>query len=191
MEPALAEAKSRQAGIFPARGRVVQRTAFALAAASLLVVIGTLASVRGTWSGDTSGPPDPRYAPGQHVDVPPAVYSSTPYTLLFFGTSTCAACQRSEPAIETLTAEFSADPQTRLAVVGSAASPESGADFARRVGLESRLVQLDFSSLRVKYVPTTLLATRTGEILFAREGVLTRADVQAIRHVLRSPAIPR
>jgi hypothetical protein len=171
-----------------ARDRVIQRTAFALACASVLVIMGTLASIGGTWSDGSSGPPDPRYAVGQHVDVPSAVYSSTPYTLMFFATSTCAACQRSEPAIEALTAEFSADPQTQLAVVGSAASPESGVDFAHRVGLESRFVQLDFASLRVRYIPTTLLTARTGEILFAKEGALTPVDVQAIRRTLgRAP----
>ncbi len=123
------------------------------------------------------------YAVGGRIDVPPSVYTATPYTVILFARSTCAFCERAKPLFAQLATALADDPAVRMVMVSAASGGAGDRDYARAIGLdEGRLVVVDPGSLKLKTVPTIVLVDREGRVQFSHEGVPSPADLEELRH---------
>jgi hypothetical protein len=151
---------------------LLRRAATFISIACALLLIGTavIAAVPALRArlglGMVSGP---AYTVGDPVDVPSTIYESAPHTLLIFVRSSCPACQSYRPAFAALVgmARKSNIQVTILVRNGD----ESERQYALDLGLEEdRVKTVDFSKLRLRRVPTTLLVDSRGLIYFSQEG---------------------
>ena len=158
---------------------LIGRVATAVAVASLALVAVTAVAVARPDVRDAIGVgPTPAYARHGHIDVPAAVYSSSPYTLVLFARSTCPVCRQSVPLLGRLIQESrAAGVQVRLLSVAPVADDEL--TYAQAIGLDaSQVVGANLKALRVKRVPTVVLVDRQGEIHYAREGAAPTAELE-------------
>lgn len=115
-------------------------------------------------AGISPTPPPPAYEVGETIDVDASLYSTTPHTLLIFGRSTCAACQKSQP----MYADFvrmagTVGIPTRLVTTERDLGPEI--EFAGAMGIPAdHVVQMTPKVLRVTRVPLLILIDSTGVI---------------------------
>ena len=132
-----------------------------------------------------SVPVTPEYVAGQQIDVPAALYDSTKYTLIYFASATCGACQRSKASLSQMTSEVSRRAGTRVMLVTSQAFREQELGFGRELGLDDPgIVALNLATLRLKRVPTVVLVDHTGRVLASHVGVLEDGDRQSILDTL-------
>jgi hypothetical protein len=161
------------------RDALLGRVALWFAAACVVVVAATvlmfaLPAVRDYLSGR---PALVSYVEGDLIDLPPAVYSSTANTIFLFSQFSCRACQASKPVMAAIVADLARRPNVQVVLVTDDASPEEEQVFAVEVGIDSSHVhRTDLRGLRLRLVPTIVLADKAGKILMAREGLLTESD---------------
>ena len=121
--------------------------------------------------------PTPAYAVGDLIDLNPALYRSSHRTVFMFSRFSCSACQASQRVMADIVADVAKHPDARVVLVVADSSPDEERSFAGKLGLEpSQIHQTDLRTLRVRQVPTMVLADRAGRILMAREGLLTESD---------------
>jgi hypothetical protein len=78
-------------------------------------------------------------------------------------------------------------PDVRVMMV-SGSTDEHNEIFAADVGLHpSDLIRTDMSMLRLRYIPALVVADKTGQILLAREGLLTETDRNDVMRAVRPP----
>src|SRR5262245_15936032 len=116
---------------------VIGRIAIALAVASLALVTVTAVAVARPDVRDALGlGPAPAYVLHGHIDVPAAVYASSPYTLVLFARSTCPVCRQSVPSFARLVQKSKAEGvQVRLLSVAPVAADEHA--YAQAIGLDT------------------------------------------------------
>jgi hypothetical protein len=123
----------------------------------------------------------PAYAVGQRVDVPAGLYDAAPLTLLLFTRSSCPACERAKPAFAELTAALRDRAAVRVTMVVDEGQQAGEREYLRDVGLaEDRLAVVDFRTLRLRRVPTTVLVDRDGRVLHTQEGEPSAQDVAGL-----------
>jgi thioredoxin-related protein len=128
------------------------------------------------------------YRVGERIDVSPHVYENSPLTLLVFTRSNCAACQAAKPALKNIAGHLKATPAQMILVVGSPdASSEIG--YASEIGLDrTRIAGVNLTALRLQSVPTLVLVSRSGEVLYTTEGPPSDQQQQELFQVVRSNA---
>lgn len=166
---------------------VLGRIAAGAAAASLVLVTVTAVAVASPSVRHAVGfGSAPAYATHGRIDVPSAIYESSPHTLVVFARSTCTVCQRSVPFLAQLVREAArAGVQVRL--LSSAPLTSDELAYARALGLDpTQVVATDWKTLRVKRVPTLVLVNQRGEIDYAREGSVPALEQEDLLRQLRS-----
>lgn len=134
-----------------------------------------------SWLGLQTGR-QPAYKVGDRIDVPSTLYRQTPYTLLLFIRSNCGACQSAKPGMAELVARLK-NMSVPTVVIASGTHADDESAYARDLGLgASQLVALDLSTLHLQVVPTLVLVNEKGEVKYAKEGVPSDADRQALAH---------
>jgi hypothetical protein len=162
------------------RGERFAQLAIALAVAGVAVVGATAALVARPDLRDRLGLTPGTYAVKQVVDVPPDIYDSSSYTLLIFARSTCEVCQRSSGFLRRLAGE-SASAGMGVRLISSTPLAESELVFARVLGLaDGQVAPVDLKTLRLRRVPTIVLADRQGAIHYAREGAVPASEQEDV-----------
>jgi len=167
---------------------VIGRIAIAVAVSCLALVTLTAVAVARPDFRDALGlGPAPAYVVRGHIDVPPAVYASSPYTIVLFARSTCPVCRQSVPSfIRLVEKSKAAGVQVRLLSVAPVAEDELA--YAKAIGLDTtEVVGADLKALRVKRVPTVVLVNSQGEIQYAREGATPTMELEDFVRRLTSP----
>jgi hypothetical protein len=117
------------------------------------------------------------YADGDSIDLGPATYNTNPRTVFFFTRFSCGACEASKPVMAGIVADLTKRPGVQITLVTPEALPEEEELFALELGIvPSRIHRTDLRRLRLRLVPTMVLADRSGRILMVREGRLTESD---------------
>jgi len=149
------------------------------------LVLGTLLllAAGGTRSGaeaQASG-----YVVGTTIDLPAELVSGADRTILVFARSSCAACRRSTPALQSLVAAASASPATQVLLVTSAREDrDADRALAAEIGLTGAQVhRAPFDRLRLKVVPSIIVVDRAGVVLDAHVGA---PDPEATARLLRA-----
>jgi hypothetical protein len=138
----------------------------------LIVLALTIALV--LWpsiAGATPDDPAPRpaaYQPGGVIDTPAAWHEASPFTLVLFAQANCGACQRAQPFLATLAADFAGRAPVVLVTPGGTAGDSA---FGRSLGLADADMHPAPAGLRARVTPTLVLVDRTGRIRLAWEGV--------------------
>jgi hypothetical protein len=167
-------------------GERLGRIAIALAVTAVVIVGATAALVARPDLRARLGLAPEAYAVRQVVDVPPAIYNSSSYTLLIFARSTCDVCQRSAKFLSRLAGQ-TAGAGAGVRLVSSAPVVASELAFARALGLsDAQVAPVDLKTVRVRRVPTIVLVDRHGEIHYAREGAVSTSDQEAVIKTLVS-----
>jgi hypothetical protein len=100
--------------------------------------------------------------------------------MLLFVRSSCAACQSAKPAMADLAARLR-QMSVPTIVIASGKHADGESEYIRDLGVSaSQLVALDLSNLRLQVVPTLVLVARNGEVKYAKEGVPSEPDQQAL-----------
>lgn len=129
----------------------------------------------------------PAYAAGERIDVPARIYGSTPFTVLIFTRSSCAACERARPVVADLVTALRDRASVRLTMIVDENTQAAERQYLRDVGLaEDGLAAADFRTLRLRRVPTTVLVDRDGRVLHAREGELLASDAAELLRIATS-----
>ena len=114
------------------------------------------------------------YTVGDRLDLDPATFTSSARTLFLFSRFSCGACQASKPTMAAIVADLAKRPDTHVVLVVPDAVPDEERLFALELGLDpSQILRTDLHRLRLRQVPTMVLADESGKILIAREGRLT------------------
>ncbi len=132
------------------------------------------------------------YTVGDRLDLDPATFTSSARTLFLFSQFSCGACQASKPTMAAMVADLAERPDTQVFLVVPDAVPEEERLFATELGLApSRILRTDLRRLRLRQVPTVVMADDSGKILLAREGRLTETDRRDVLEIARvSPTRP-
>jgi hypothetical protein len=129
------------------------------------------------------------YAEGGFIDLDPSTFASTPRTLFLFSRFSCGACQASKPVMAALVVDLALRPDVQIVLVTDDAVPEEERVFARELGIDaSHIHRTDLRRLRLRRVPTIVLADDTGKILMTREGRLTESDRHDVIRLSGPPA---
>jgi hypothetical protein len=87
-----------------------------------------------------------------------------------------------------IVADLAKRPDTRVVLVVPDAVPDEERLFALELGLDpSQILETDLHRLRLRQVPTMVLADESGKILIAREGRLTETDRRDVIEIVRPP----
>jgi len=175
--------------VAPASDAVISRV---ISAVIVLCLAGLAASVALSVSpslrqraGIEPAPLPPAYAVGEVIDVDPALYRTTRYTLLVMARSTCGACQQSRHAYaEFVRLAAAAGIPSRLTTTERERGPEVA--FAADMGIPADAVSvIDASQLRVTHVPLLFLIDSTGVILHLWPSIPDDAQTADVRQTLR------
>jgi hypothetical protein len=161
------------------RDALVGRLALVLSIAAVTVLAATIAALAlpSVWERIRAQPPAVAYVEGETIDVDPLAFRASARTVFLFSRFSCGACQASKPVMAGIVADLAERRDVRVILVTGEALPEEEQLFARDLGLApSRVLQTDLSRLRVRQVPTMVVADAAGRILIAREGLLTESD---------------
>jgi hypothetical protein len=128
------------------------------------------------------------YRPNDTIDLDPAIYSRATRTVVLFSRFSCGACQASKPILSALVSDLAGMPHVTVVMVTSQAVPEEESLFGRELGLrENQIVRVELNRLRLRVVPTVVVADASGRILTVHEGVLTALDRSEIVQMLATP----
>jgi hypothetical protein len=117
------------------------------------------------------------YGVGDRIDVPVSLYDSAPITLLVFTRSSCGICQRARPALATLAIALRDHATVGVRMVVADGTQADERKYLHDIGLtDSHLAALDFRTLRLQRVPTTVLVDRSGQVLYSLEGEPSASD---------------
>jgi hypothetical protein len=117
------------------------------------------------------------YPVGDRIDVPVSLYESGPVTLLLFTRSSCGTCQRAKSALAALTTALRDRGTVRVTMVVADGTQADEGNYLHDIGLTAgHLAAVDFRTLRLQRVPTTVLVDRTGHVLYSLEGEPTASD---------------
>lgn len=115
----------------------------------------------------------PSYAAGSHIDLPHEMYSLAPVTLFAFVRYDCSGCQATKPILAEIAARLRED-SVPTVLVANNLHPEEELRYGTDAGLDrAHVVTMDWAGagLRLQRVPTFVLVNRTGEVIYASEGV--------------------
>ena len=166
----------------------IGRAALWFAAACVVALAATvLALAVPGLSDELRGDREPvAYTVGDRLDLDPATFTSSARTLFLFSQFSCGACQASKPTMAAMVADLANRPDTHVVLVVPDAVPEEERLFAQELGLNpSRIWRTDLRRLRLRQVPTVVLADDSGKILLAREGRLTETDRSDVLETVR------
>ena len=161
------------------RDAFVGRVALMVAATCLVLVAATMLAcpLPVVWERLRGVSPSIAYAEGDLIDLEPATYRGAARTVFFFSRFSCGACQASKPVMAGIVADLGKQPGVQIVLVTGDALPDEERLFALELGIDSSHVhQADLRRLRLRQVPTMVLADSSGKILMAREGLLTESD---------------
>ena len=139
----------------------LRRAATAVTIGCVAVVAGSallmaVPALRQRWG--HSPAPSLAYAVGDRIDLPAAIHSSSPLTLLLFTRTGCGGCQAAKSAFVSLVAALRETPSVRTLMIVREGSEREEREYLRAIGLdEDRLVGVDFRNLRLRRVPTMVL----------------------------------
>lgn len=129
----------------------------------------------------------PVYAVGDRIDLPATIYGASPLTLLIFSRAGCGACQTAKSALTSLIARLQEQASVGTVMLVRDGSESAEREYLREIGLDdSRLVTVNFASLRVARVPTLVLVDRRGEVRYTLEGVPTAGEQDALIRIAAS-----
>jgi hypothetical protein len=132
------------------------------------------------------------YAVGDRVDVPREIYESAPLTLLLFTRADCVACQSAKPTFTSLITRLRHRGALRVAMVVRPGSEREERPYLHDLGLDdTSLVTADFSALRMKRVPTTLLVDQQGIVRYFVEGPPSAVDEAELMRIAAAPPVAR
>lgn len=146
----------------------VRRLSTTVVVVCVLALTGTMAllvspSLRARVGvGPASEPP--AYAVGDHVDIDPAAYGSSPLSLILFARSTCPACQRSSDFHKQIIA---AGKTHGVPAVLVTPSTDANAErlYAEGLGIAtSQVFQALPGSIKLRSVPALMLVDTSGLI---------------------------
>ena len=110
------------------------------------------------------------YPVGSMLDLDPSAFAGSPYTLVIFGRSSCAACQSAVGSITDLGDQIRSRHDIRLILATEFPDLPSEQAYARSLGLErSRVIRID-RPIKLRSVPTLALVNPSGRILFSQAG---------------------
>lgn len=121
--------------------------------------------------------PESAYVVGDLVDVPPATYSTRSATVLIFARSSCAGCRRAKPLFDEVVRRYAGADDIDVHLVSTGSRWPDELAFARSLGLEDTAVSRRPPGLRLSSVPTLLVVSQAGRILFAKEGIVYSPEV--------------
>ena len=156
--------------------RVARRTANALVAGCLLVLVGTagaflVPAVRAYFS---RGASRTIYRVGEQLDVPAGVYRGSARTLLLFTRASCAGCVAAQPALKEIVESLRPAGVAIRLIVSDGSDQAEARQYAAGIGLDQEAVRrVDFSKLHFTSVPLAVLADETGRVLFVQEGTMS------------------
>lgn len=134
----------------------------------------------------------PAYVVGERIDLPPTIHEASPLTLLLFSRAGCGSCQAAKPALASLVDRLADRPGVRTLLIARAGAEQEEREYLRDIGLdEGRLVGVDFSTLRLRRVPTIVLVDRRGEVRYSLEGIPTAVEQDALIRIAASLDIGR
>ena len=161
------------------RDALVGRVALMLAATCLVLVAATVLAfaLPAVWERFTREGSPIAYAEGDFIDLEPATFRGAASTIFFFSRFSCGACQASKPVMAGIVADLGTRTGVRIVLVTGDALPDEERLFALELGIDpSHIHRTDLPRLRLRLVPTLVLADSTGKILMVREGLLTESD---------------
>jgi hypothetical protein len=107
------------------------------------------------------------------IDVGPDLYEGSTYTLIVFARSTCDVCQKVRPLIADLVTATGRSTEFGRRLVAVAGLAPDELRFAESLGFDhSEIVDRGEKQLRVRTVPTIVVVSRDGRVLFSTD----RAD---------------
>jgi hypothetical protein len=149
--------------------------------ATILTVCCLTAVALQTWSilARLKAGPEQDYTVGKILDLPPAAYSKTEFTLVVFGRHNCGACAASLPSVTKLAANLGGH---GFRVMYASARPDNPDEvsFAKQAGIGGDDIVEIPRTVRKLTVPSLVLANRQGRVLWTRAGTLEGADVSDI-----------
>jgi hypothetical protein len=152
-------------------------------AVSALVI--AVPALRQRWGAEAST--RPAYVVGDQIDLPARIHDASPLTLLIFSRAGCGACQTAKPALTSLIAKLHDHPAVRALMIVREGSEPAEREYLHEIGLDdSRLVAVDFTSLRLVRVPTLVLVDRGGAVRYSLEGVTTAVEQEALIRIAAS-----
>ena len=113
----------------------------------------------------------PAYPAGATIDTPAAWHQDTPYTVVIFARSTCAACEKAVPYLKGLTASLRGRAAVVYASAGVKLERAEEMKYARAIGIGESQVHAAPEGLKVRVTPTLVLVNQRGEVLASFEGV--------------------
>jgi hypothetical protein len=174
------------------RDALFGRLAVALTASCVVAVAVTVIALAKPSFGAAIGlarDHDPGYAAGDRLELPPGIAGGAAHTVLIFARFDCQACQAARASLADLVADLQQQTDVRAVMVTSRRDRPDQEGFGRSLGLQaSQVVPVDFTSMRIKTVPAVVVVDRSGTVVYARAGPLSRSDHAAlIRKVTSSP----
>jgi hypothetical protein len=129
------------------------------------------------------------YNVGDRMDLPPDVLGGATHSVLIFARFDCQACQAARASLADLVADLQQQTDVRAVMLTSRRDRADQERFGRSLGLvDSQVVPVDFTSMRIKAVPAVVVVDRAGMVVYARAGPLSHSDqVALIRKVTSSP----
>ena len=155
---------------------ILGRLAGATSVALVLMVAATAGSiawprVAGAVGLDRNAVRAVAYPAGATIDTPPAWHQDTPYTLVIFARSTCAACEKAAPYLTGLIASLRGRAAVVYASAGVKLARAEELQAARAIGVGESQVHEAPAGLKVRVTPTLVLVNQRGEVLASFEGV--------------------
>jgi hypothetical protein len=152
------------------------------------MVVATVFVLRTPQLSSWLGAGDPvAYDEGDRIDVPSPLYARSDVTALLFVRSNCAVCQDTKPLYAEVIRELRTLPGA--AILAVIRRPVQGEDtaYAAELGLDAtEYAAIDFTSLRLRRVPTLVIVDRTGRIVHAWEGAPPVPDRDGFAATVRS-----
>jgi len=171
--------------------RLLGRIALTVTLLLVIVLAATVGRVAGRRALESLGwlaPSTSSYVVGDTLDLPPEVYRATPFTLVLFARSTCAACEAAAPFFQSIATEVAARSNARMVLSSPVDGPNaSEIAYAHALGLEDRAVTpWRGVKPRVRNVPTLVMVNDAGVVLAAWQGAPAAADQPRVLQTIRS-----
>jgi hypothetical protein len=137
----------------------------------LLLQMPRLAS----WLG--AGPDPVAYDRGDRIDLPPELYAASDFTALLFVRSDCVVCQETKTLYAEVVRELKTVPGAGILAVIGAPRRDDDTSYAEELGLDAtESASVEFTSLRLRRVPTLVIVDRAGSIIRSWEGAPPLAE---------------
>ena len=124
--------------------------------------------------------PPVRYAIGDRIDLPPAWFVNSRFTVVLVLRDSCPATPGARPHLAGLVHDASARNIPVIAVTHIAA-PDADRQLARALGVaDDRVKSFDVTTLRLDTVPAVWLVDGSGRVVFDIVGAVAADDIAAL-----------